>query len=283
MKTSIVPFIGLLFLITFIPNTRAAIYLNVPDIPGPGAPQKFPASMPIRSFLMPSHQSEFSITRNVDSLSADFAQYAVNGQTLSNLDVVYYKVQNEQHDPYVDFHFHNNVISSYSISGSSFLTEHISFNYGKVQVAYLKIHGGPSGETSPPNFPAVHLLNSFSMDDAGLTINKNVDSASASLSDAVAAGTVFPSVDLLLYDLPVGAPVPVDPPIDMVTFYNVRGTSYAATVGAVPNTEQISFTFADASQIPEPASLALLAVFASAANLRIRGAAARQRKLRAEI
>lgn len=263
--------VAFLFLLVFIPQvglSATSLYLDVPAIPGSGAPQKYPTATQIDSFAWTAKGNNFQVSRITDSNSPIFQNYVITGNVLHNVSALFYKAPDEKHDPYLTFTFGNTLVSAISFTGAGSLEkENIQFNYDTRKIMYLKIPGVP-GAASPPGYDNVLFLNSFTFDSSGLTLNRNLDSASPALSAGMANGTDFGTASLLFYDLPVGANSPVDPPYDIMNLSDLTVAAYQTIAGPASTTEQVTFNYSDFNEAPEPGAQWLLGVGISALALR---------------
>jgi type VI protein secretion system component Hcp len=240
-------------------------YLDIPAIPGPGSPQKYPTSILLLSFAWATKANDFTVKTYDDFYSPSLFARSVDGHALLDVNVLFYKALNEEHDPYLTFNFPSVIVSSYSVSvGGPRPIDNVTFNYGERKAVYLVLPTAP-GVDAPPLYPGSRLLDSFTFDSNGLTISKPQDASSPALANAAAQQTDLGPAYLAFYDLPVGATTPVDPPTDVMVLSDLTPSSYqtfdSGNGGAL--SEQVTFQYSDFSELPEPGTLVLLAAGAA--------------------
>jgi type VI protein secretion system component Hcp len=245
-----------------------SLYLDVPAIPGPGSPQKYPTSLELDSFSWAPKGKSFDVGRISDSNTSAFQAYQLNGHVLHDVSALFYKTHNEMHDPYLTFTFSDARVTSLSFSVfGNMQKEKIQFQYDTGKAIYLKLPGQP-GDSSPPGYLNVRSLDSIGFDSTGLTITEDVTASSQALAAAVASSTDFGAASLLFYDVPAGSDTPVDPPYEIMSLSDLTGTSYQTIVGTDPSTEQITFSYSDFNGVPEPGIICLVGAGIGAGTLR---------------
>lgn len=229
------------------PAAAVEMYLNIPSIDGedptPGYPNAMAAS---RVTIAPN---EFSIIKQLDSASPDLFLAVANGTPLGTAKMLFYNTA-PAGPPDAALDFFNTLATSYQVLGGA--EEEVGFNAQNPLQLFLEVPGIP-GETSTPGHPNVMQIQSWSLYANDFTIIKQQDSASDDLFLANAIGTHFPVARLLLYDsLPLGAS-----PDAVVEFEDLLISSSQLS-GGPGQLEEHTFFFESLSQVPEPASIALL-------------------------
>jgi len=234
-------------LVSIEPAIAVEMYLNIPSIngedPTPGYPDAMAAS---RVTIEPN---AFSIIKDLDSASPDLFLAVANGTPLGTAKMLFYNTA-PAGSPDAALDFFNTFATSYQVLGGT--EEEVGFNAQNPLQLYLEVPGIP-GESNTPGHPSVMQINSWSLYANDFTIVKPLDSASDDLFLANASGTHFPVARLLLYDsLPLGAS-----PDAVIEFEDLLISSSQLS-GGPGQLEEHTFFFESLSQVPEPASIALL-------------------------
>jgi type VI protein secretion system component Hcp len=108
----------------------------------------------------------------------------------------------------------------------------LSASTAPAALIFLNIPGIDGGQ-SLPGFPGSIALQSLEMTPGHFTVVKSVDSASPALFNAVASGTIFPSVSTLLYNS-----APTNSPDAILILQDVLATSASSNGGGL---EQVAF------------------------------------------
>jgi type VI protein secretion system component Hcp len=254
-------YLALLLLIAQLAVLDSAVaavsYVSIPGIGGVDPTPGYPTAMAASKVTITPNT--FSVTKSLDAASPQLFAAVAGGTPLGTSNMLLYNTA-PAGPPDATLDFFNTFATAAQFLDVT--TERVDFSASNPLALFLELPG-INGESDTPGHPNVMQISSFSLTGNQFDIIKLQGSASPALFLANAIGDHFPVARLLLYDsLP-----PQASPDAVIEFHNLLIASSQTIANPVPPREQHTFAFQSLSQpIPEPASLAVIAIAAAFAT-----------------
>ena len=173
-----------------------SMYISIPSITGKDPTPGYPGAMNVRSLTIAP--DGFSMIKDVDTASTQITAAIVGGTPLHTATALLYN-STPSGSPDATLALQNIFGSSYTFLGGTPSLEQDQFSSTSPAYLYLDVPG-ITGMSSTPGYPAVMRIQSFTLNANDFSVVKSVDSASPQIASAIVDSTLFPTVNLLLYN-----------------------------------------------------------------------------------